>query len=107
MTTAADSLLGVRRGSQENSVANLNTEGKLGEHPIGNHDQPLVEIVFKEGVKLNGRTPGKVYLVDEALAYHFCETAGQAERVAKSPAPVEDRALKGAPNDRSMKGKGA
>jgi hypothetical protein len=56
---------------------------------------------------LGERKAGKVYVVDSALAAHYCDTLKVARYVEQpagnDPAPVEDRAMKPPPRGRGKK----
>lgn len=66
----------------------------------GLHDNPAyiassdaVEIVFNDGSKIEGRTPGKPYVVNSGLAHHYCEVLKVAQRVEPAPPTMTDRAV--------------
>jgi len=66
---------------------------------------PVVRIRFLPQVRVPaGYRAGALYEVDSALAAHFCDSARIAVREDR-PSLTEDRALHGAPNDRSMRGR--
>jgi len=88
-------------------LSNDSIKGAPGMHEVPGHVPPedAVEIVFKEGTKIEGRKPGKVYAVNSVLAHHYVEVTkdaryvegpGKSEKKDEPPA-LEDRAVKAPP----------
>lgn len=61
------------------------------------------EVIFNDESKIDGRAPGKVYVLDIALAQHYVETTKVARYVDSASARAKDPTKPGDPNDRSMK----
>lgn len=63
-----------------------------------------VEIVFREGTSIEGRKAGSTHVVDGALAHHYCDVLGVADRAARDPEPPpkgpQDRAMEAPPRGR-------
>lgn len=62
-------------------------------------------IKFRETARIDGRRPGKVYVVDSSLAHHYCDVLGVAELVdaAEGSAAPEAPPAEPPATDRAMR----
>ena len=92
-------------------MAPLNTKSFAGSgHEVGTPGvcdaSTLVKIRLNDKANVHGRKPGDEFVTDAALAGHYCDTLGIAERVPPDVAPeaVQATDVPEAPAPRTMKG---